>query len=370
LKTKNDSHGSRNEPKSYNYMAASLTSKNQLTDPYKRPEEACLVIDLLHDVNMSCIGKINKNVMAGSVHFLACIALLATASLHGAQVEARVLAKSGDIKSQNSELVGGQTLKTGASIQSATKSGAIVSTVPGQIVFIDGNTDARILAAEITEDDGPKRSSSVFLGSGHLHATVEQAKQGSNTSEIRTPCGLLTSSDASWSVWSTQGGGGEVIQNAAVYYGTVTLSRSSKVVASSDAANSAPAEGGSVRLTAGQVATWRSDDPNQAITIVDLTTGRVITVVNGVEIGNELATPRQLLDARALFAQGIAPFGATSSDAARIAMGLVIADINRILIANMLTPLQGTAEWYLFPDWSNDRLKSPADFASPEKPAN
>lgn len=294
-----------------------------------------------------------------------CIAI--ASSGNDAPTSTSVLGVTGEVKSGDAALAKGAALKLGQPVQTSHNSGVILSPAPGQTVFVDEDSQVKLLTTEFSEDNGPVRNSSVFLGGGHLHSTVAEAKQGRNTHEVRTPCGRLTSNDGSWSTWSTAGSDG-ITQHAAVYHGTVTLNRSSQVVPFSEAASGAPAGGGSVRLTEGMVATWKCDDADGAVSVVDLRTGRLITFINGVEISSVAATPRQLMEAKMLFQEGAAPFLATAADASRIQFGQLLSEINKTLASNMLPIIPETSEWQLFPDWFRDGTRVPSDLASPEQP--
>lgn len=278
-----------------------------------------------------------------------------------------VLAATGEVESGGASLGKNQPIAAGATLTSKEHSGAMLSPVPGQFFFLDGGARARFLNAEVKDENGPVRSSTFFLGSGHVHSSAEKPKTGSTTQEVRTPCGRLTSNDGNWSTWSTEGPEG-ITQHAAVYHGTVTIARSGAVVALADALGGSPASENVIKLTEGQVASWKCDDPTGAIEVVDLRTGRVITYIQGQEVGSVPATRQQMLAARGLFEQGIAPFLATSTEGGRIDFAQLLESINRKLAEFMLPNLPLTTEWQLFPDWNRNGVRAPSDLASPEKP--
>jgi hypothetical protein len=242
------------------------------------------------------------------------------------------------------------SVKVGGTVKPGANSGAMLIPVPGQTIFVDQNTEVQLKSCDMSA--GPNstwtRRSSCVLKAGHLHCSIARPKTGASYLDLITPQATLSAHGTSW---ATRVDGKET--RAVVYAGVVTLHFG-------DA---------NIDVYPGQVATITGEGAEAVLEVLDLKTGRLVRYKKGAPGQSELASAAQINVARDLLEQGFGAFHGTASEADLLSFSQIVAEINKVLLANSLAPINPPFEWQLWPDWYK---LAPAvqPLASPEKPVN
>jgi hypothetical protein len=226
-------------------------------------------------------------------------------------------------------------LKSGATVKTGVNSGAIVLPVSGQTIFVDQTTTFQIKESDMTAAPGSgwTRHAVCSLNSGHVHCSIASPKTGSSALSLITPQATLSAHGTSWSTWSDNSG-----MHTAVYAGVVTVNFG----------------GIDYAVQPGQVVTIVGQGDAATLEVLDLKTGIITRYAKGSSSGQaELATPSQISAARNLFASGLGAFTGTATEADKMALSLIINQINQTLAKNQLPSIDPPVEWELWPNWTN-----------------
>ena len=291
-------------------------------------------------------------------------------------VRASLLALQGEVKVNGAPAsqVLPSALPSKATVVTGTKSAAMIAPVPGQFLFVGADTEVKSRGSDVVGEGkgGQERRSSFQLVKGHVHSTIRHSAHGVSAHSIVTSAGTLSARGTSWATWADAKG-----VHFAVYSGVVFFTFGGAVI----------------EVQPGQVGFVSGEGDAAELVIVDLKTGQLMRYGKGgsgavVRDGKdpvaifppsasraaggtvELASTAILLEARDAFEAGMGAFIGTASTEERLALSLLMDQINRVLVQNHLAPIVPPLQFQLFPNWFNDQRGVPQNTASPDQPVN
>jgi hypothetical protein len=234
-------------------------------------------------------------------------------------------------------------------VATGSNSAAMVAPVPGQWLYMGAETQVELQTSEIITDAGgvQGRRSAFKLVKGRLQSAIHHAGKGASTQSVAIPGGTLTAHGTNWTTWTEVGG-----SKVAVYAGTVTFSVSYL--------------GNDVDIIPGQIAFLTGEGNAAVLDIADLRTGKLVHYEQSGTVTSELNSVALLLDSRNNYENGVAAFIGTASNDDKIALSLVLKEVNVYLETVNLPPITPPSEVQLFPNWTSEQRVQPSEVASDE----
>jgi len=284
--------------------------------------------------------------------FLASFFSFTSAGRGESQPQAKVVRIKGAVQIAGKSVAEGGTVKPGQTIVSGADGTALLALTAGQYLFVNKATTVSVSELKYLPT-GPERSTVVQLEKGALFSQVRQPRQGTTAHKVITPFGELS---AKGTAWSTKVGDTLTV---VVYSGTVGYTFPGI---------------GDVSLPPGSVATLTGAPGNPVLKVVNLVTGRIPIYQPGQQAEdkqpgqqpeNKLADAKDLAAAARTFEEGVNAFLATATDAAQVALALLIGQINQMLASHGVAPISNRGG-PLFPRALTAGMTGLADIASPE----
>ena len=278
--------------------------------------------------------------------FFIALAMIATPARAGESGEAaRILQTRGTVTVGGIPAAPNGIAETGKPIVTGHDGSVLLGLAAGQYAYAGKDTTATV--AELNSSPtGAERVSVVRLDHGTLHSHILPPKSGTTAHKVVTPFGELK---AKGTAWSTAVGDGLVVVS---YSGTVVYTFPGI---------------GDVNLTPGCVATLTGAPADPVLTVVDLVTGRVYIYRPGQPVEEKLADASDLAGAAKIFEDGVLAFLGTATDSEQLALGLLISQINQLLVQNHVVAI-GVGRAGLWPAALTNELSKLSGVASPERP--
>jgi hypothetical protein len=212
-------------------------------------------------------------------------------------------------------------------------------------------TQVELKTSEITTDAGgvQGRRSAFKLVKGRLQSAIHHAGKGASSQTVAIAGGTLSAHGTNWTTWTEVGG-----SKVAVYAGTVTFSVSYL--------------GNDVDIIPGQIAFLTGEGDAATLDIADLKTGKLAHYEKGGTVTSELNSAALLLDSRNNYESGVAAFIGTATSDEKIALSLVLKEVNTYLATVNLPPITPPSEVQLFPNWTNEDLSALPDASGTTPP--